>query len=172
VRNDEATGLPGYTAFCAALSGHLRRAERHGSPLTLALVEVEGLQQVRHEEGRSSAEARLAAAGWALASLAERDRDLSPYRVGAHTFALVMTSTTMDDAFTVADAVSRRFVATIGPATATIGLAEVDPDRCPDAETLVIAADAALDQAWALGGSRVVGSALAGSGLRWIASHP
>jgi GGDEF domain-containing protein len=172
VRSDEATGLPGYAAFGAALASAVRRATRNGSALSIALVELDGTHQVRHGEGRRSLEKRVAAAGDVLATLTARDREATAYRVGALTFAVLMTHTGMDDAFTVADAVARRFVAVLGPVTATIGLAELDPQRCPDAETLVIAADSALDEAWSLGGTRTVGSALSGSGLRWIASHP
>jgi GGDEF domain-containing protein len=76
-----------------------------------------------------------------------------------------------DEVFAAADALRAELCDVAPPLTVAVGVAALD-ERCTDAETLVIAADAALDEARALGGNRVVGPGDAGFGLRWVANRP
>lgn len=107
VASDDLTGLGSRRAFRRELQAHVEHAVRHGLPLTLALIDVNGLELVK---------------------------------------------------------------GTVGRLTANIGLGVLDPLRCPDPETLLIAADAALFEARSLGGNRVVGAGDGGTGLRWVAT--
>lgn len=170
-RTDDGTGLGSPSAFRRDLERAVAAAVRDGLPLVLGLVEASGVGEVVDAEGRRVADGLLRSAGGSLRRLSRRDGDLEAYRVGMQTFAVVLTSTSLDDAFTVADAVSRRIAEHAAPLRATVGLAVLAVDRTPDAEHLVMAADAALEHARSLGGGRVVAAAAAGSGLRWVASH-
>ena len=82
----------------------------------------------------------------------------------------------MEEAFGVAQAVLGRVHRDTDQLVCTVGLAVLDGTRCADAETLELAADAALDRAIELaaadGCGRVVAAADQSSGLRWVASRP
>ena len=165
---DDATGLGSGSAFRADLPHAVSRAIREGLPLTVGLVDLSGMHQVLTEEGRRSAELLLGSAGGSLRRLSRRDKAVEAYRVGAETFAMILYGTSMDDGFTVADAVTRRVSEHAAPLVATVGLSTLDSYRCPDADTLLTAADAALEHARALGGSRVIGALADGSGTQWV----
>ncbi|MFN8079222.1 MAG: diguanylate cyclase [Kineosporiaceae bacterium] len=186
---DEATGLPGRAAFTAQLA----RATEQCPPgqLCLGLLALGDLDRATATAGRRWVEGQLLRAAEVLRRLAECDHHLDGYRIGAHTFALVLTATTLDEAFTIADAVQQRIERDADPLSCAIGLALLDGERSADPESLEIAADAALDQAQLLGrgrpdaedptqtplpigrpGGQVVAAADQTSGLRWIASRP
>ncbi len=165
---DDATGLGSVSAFRADLPQAVGRAIREGVPLTVGLVDLFGLHEVRAEQGRRSADLLLGSAGGSLRRLSRRDQTVEAYRVGAETFALILHGTSLDDGFTVADAVTRRVAEHASPLAATVGLSTLDSHRCPDADSLLAAADAALDHARGLGGPRVVGASHRGDGSQWV----
>ncbi|MBL8931454.1 MAG: hypothetical protein JNL54_15145 [Kineosporiaceae bacterium] len=171
---DEDTGLPGRTAFTADLT----RATRAHPPglLCLGLLALGGLDQATLATGRRWVEQRVLCAGDVLSRLTACDTQLSAYRLGAHTFGLVLSATRLDDAFPIADAVRLRVERDADPLTCAIGLAIMDDVRVTDPAALEIAADAALDQAQLLGRDggtgRVVAAADEASGLRWITTRP
>ena len=181
---DEATGLPGRAAFSAALA---HAAEYHPpGQLCLGLLALGDLDAATATAGRRWVEGQVLRAAQVLGRLTECDNHLDGYRIGAHTFALVLTGTTLDEAFTIADAVQQRIERDADPLTCAIGLALLDGERAADPESLEIAADAALDQAQLLGRTRpgvppgspsgsngqVVAAADQTSGVGWIASRP
>jgi GGDEF domain-containing protein len=165
---DDATGLGSVSAFRADLPHAVSRAIREGMPLTVGLVDLSGLHEVIAEEGRRSAELLLGSAGGSLRRLSRRDRAVEAYRVGAETFAMILYATSLEDAFTVADAVTRRVSEHAAPLVATVGLSTLDSHRCPDADTLLVAADAALEHARALGGARVIGASNEVGTTQWV----
>ncbi|MFN0283371.1 MAG: diguanylate cyclase domain-containing protein [Kineosporiaceae bacterium] len=164
---DDLTGTGSRRAFVEDLETALERATRVGEPLTLVLAELGGLQVVTATVGRRRAEALLGEAGTVLH---ERHSD-NAYRIGGDVFALVLPGAGPDDAFAVADALRAEVADRAAPLSVTVGLAGLD-ERCTDFETLLIAADAALDEARSLGGNRVVGPGDSAFGLRWVANRP
>lgn len=170
---DEATGLGTRQAFEHDLTREIAAVSTpRGGWLALALVGLGGLDEMTASSGRRWADHQLVTAGTVLARLSECDRELTAYRIGAHTFAVVLTDTDLDQAFSIGDAIRRRIERDAEPLSCSIGLAQLDQIRAIDAETLELAADAALDQAFLLGPGRVVAAADQPSGLRWIASRP
>jgi GGDEF domain-containing protein len=170
---DEATGLGTRQAFERDLAREIAAVSTpHGGWLALALVGLDGLDGLTVRSGRRWADQQLITAGAILTRLSECDRELTAYRIGAHTFAVVLTDTDLDQAFAIADAIHRRIERDAEGIGCSIGLAQLDRVKATDAETLELAADAALDQAYLLGAGRVVAAADQASGLRWIASRP
>jgi diguanylate cyclase (GGDEF)-like protein len=164
---DDLTGIGSRRAFAADVAAALHRARRAGEPLTLVLAELTGLRSVTTTLGRRRADRLVAEVG----ALVRCRHAGHAYRIGGDVIALVVAGTGPDDAFTLADALRREVGDRTPPLTLAIGLAGLD-ERCTDAETLLIAADAALDEARALGGNRVVGPGDATFGLRWLANRP
>ncbi len=177
---DEATGLAGRRAFEADLARADEQLEAQACGgrrlLALALLAPVGLDRATRTSGRRWAEALLLRAATVLARVGDCDRDLTGYRIGAHTFALVFTGRRAEESFAVAEAIARRIERDAEPLTCPIGLATWDGEHTADAQSLEWAADAALDQALLLGvdepAGRVVTAADQTSGLRWIASRP
>jgi diguanylate cyclase (GGDEF)-like protein len=169
--SDDLTGLGSRRAFRHDLRAHVEHASRRGLPLTLALIDVNGLETVNRTVGRRRGDALLLD----IASVLHRTagpvgRPVPAYRIGGDAFAVIMPGTAQDDAFTLTDTLRRRIGLDAAPLTANVGLGVLDPLRCPDPETLLIAADAALFEACSLGGNRVVGAGDGGTGLRWVAT--
>jgi diguanylate cyclase (GGDEF)-like protein len=169
--SDDLTGLGNRQAFRRDLRMEVEHAARHRLPLTLALIDVNGLETVNTKVGRRRGDKLLIDIGSVLLRAAElAGRPLPPYRIGGDVFALIMAGTALDEAFTLTDALRRRIGLDAAPLTGNVGLSVLDPLRCPDSETLLIAADAALFEARSLGGNRTVGAGDSGTGLRWIAT--
>jgi len=140
---DDLTRLGNRRALHAELAGAVAEARRSGRPLSVALLEVGGLDAVRDATGRRRADALLVGVAGVLAR--GREGDLA-FRVGGDGFAVVMPGTPTGDAAEAAEALCRRIAEQTGPLTATAGVCTLD-DRCPDVETLLIGADAALLEA-------------------------
>jgi diguanylate cyclase (GGDEF)-like protein len=131
------------------------------------LAEIDGLDAVTGALGRRRADALLTE----VADLLTDRHPHRVYRLGGEVFAVVLPRISAEDAFLLADALRSDVADRLPPLSMTIGVAGLD-ERCTDAETLLIAADAALDEARALGGNRVVGPGDATFGLRWVANRP
>jgi diguanylate cyclase (GGDEF)-like protein len=171
VASDDLTGLGSRRAFRRELQVHVEQAVRYGLPLTLALIDVNGLETVKATIGRRQGEVLLLGVGSVLRrATGPVGRPVPAYRIGGEAFALIMPGTGQDDAFPLTDTLRRHIGLDAAPLTANIGLGVLDPLRCPDPETLLIAADAALFEARSLGGNRVVGAGDGGTGLRWVAT--
>lgn len=143
-------------------------------PLCLALIGLDGVEDLAVRGGRRWAEQQVERAARALGRIETHDPRLTGYRAGALTLGLVMAGITLEEAFDVAVVAWRAVTGDTDGLCATIGLAELDGGHAIDALTLEIAADAALDQARSLGqpeSGSVVAAAPAGSGLRWLSSR-
>jgi diguanylate cyclase (GGDEF)-like protein len=167
---DDLTGLGTRRAFRRDLATQVVRAREDGRALTLALMDVNGLELVNSTVGRRRGDALLAALGKALGAAMHQVPERRTYRVGGDAFAVVMPGTSLREAFSVADDLRATIARTAAPLTTNVGLAGLDGQRCTDVETLLIAADAALFEARALGGNRVVGSNDPDSDLSWMAT--
>jgi GGDEF domain-containing protein len=160
---DDLTGARSRRAFAADLPAAVRAASTGGRPLTLALVELTGVDGAVDLLGRRRAEALVRDA---VGSLGE-----AVYRLSGEVFGVVLDGVGPDAAFDVADTLLAGLLRAAAPLSAVAGLCTLDA-RCPDAEFLLVGASAALDEARALGPGRVVASADEQSGLRWLATPP
>lgn len=164
---DDLTGAGSRRAFPVDLEAGVRSAREDDQPLSVVLTQVTGLDAVSGALGRRRGDALLADVA---ALLAERHPH-RVYRLGGDVFGVVLPGIAPEDAFLLADALRTDVADRLPPLGLTVGVAGLD-ERCTDAETLLIAADSALDEARSLGGNRVVGPGDAAFGLRWLANRP
>jgi diguanylate cyclase (GGDEF)-like protein len=156
---DPLTDLPNRRAFEALLIDECRRARRYGSPLSVLLIDVDGLKRVNDRRGHAAGDAVLRTTARAIQA-AMRTTDTGA-RWGGDEFAILAPSTASDAAHQlgqrllaqVAQQASSRDVAV----TVSVGVATLEPERdCAMAtESLLNAADAALYRAKNAGRNRV-----------------
>lgn len=164
---DELTGAGNRRAFEADLEAAVAHARTVSASLAVVLAEVTGLSAVTTTVGRRRADGVLGE----VAQVIEEHHPDRAYRIGGEVFAVLLPGTPPEDAFALADVLRAAVGDAAPPLTLSLGVAGLD-DRCTDAATLVIAADAALDEARSLGGNRVVGPGGSTFGLRWVANRP
>jgi diguanylate cyclase (GGDEF)-like protein len=141
---DPLTGLANHRAFQERLHAEVSRAQRHGRPLALALIDVDHFKSINDLSGHAVGDRVLAALGARLGALLRSEDVLA--RIGGDEFALLLPET--DDA--EARLVLERARAELerGPLVDGIrvrisaGICELE--RAGDAETLMRLADGAL----------------------------
>ena len=129
---DTLTGLMNRRSFVAGLGAEIRRYERNGYPLTLALLDLDHFKQINDVRGHASGDRVLAALGKLLRSDVLRDSDLAA-RWGGEEFVVAFTSTPLSGAETAAERLRRTIEQMIVvddagariPVTASIGLASL-----------------------------------------------
>lgn len=131
---DELTGLANRWAFEQDLKKELRRISRNGGPLTLVLLDVDGLKLVNDTMGHPQGDQTLRNLAHALGT-ALRSSDHA-YRIGGDEFAVLLHDAGRVDV----DELERRLRASGSPAV-SIGIASVPED---DPASLVELADARL----------------------------
>jgi diguanylate cyclase (GGDEF)-like protein len=156
---DALTGLPNRRAFHARLREEWLRARRYNSPLSLLLVDVDGLKQINDERGHAAGDEVLRTAARAIA-VTMRVTDFGA-RWGGDEFAIVAPNTVRQSAQHLAQRlvghVSTEALAHQAAVTISVGGATVEPHQNASAtiERLLEAADAALYQAKNDGRNRV-----------------
>jgi diguanylate cyclase (GGDEF)-like protein len=163
-RVDGLTGLANRRHLGEALEAELGRADRFGTPVALALVDLDDFKAINDRYGHPVGDTVLCEVAETLASTV-REIDLAG-RWGGEEFGLVLPGTDLSGAAEVAERVRRAVAArTILTAdgtplhvTASLGVAAF-PDAA-SARSLVAAADAALYRAKRAGKDRVVTSAV------------
>jgi diguanylate cyclase (GGDEF)-like protein len=105
-REDPLTGLGNLRAYQERVDAEVARAIRHGRPLTLCLVELEGADALAAEHGNKALDAALVRVARALCAVRACDQ---AFRIGPATFALLLFETTEREA----DVVLRRLHATL-----------------------------------------------------------
>jgi diguanylate cyclase (GGDEF)-like protein len=105
-REDPLTGLGNLRAYQERVDAEVARAIRHGRPLTLCLVELEGADALAAEHGPKALDAALVRVARALCAVRACDQ---AFRIGPATFALLLFETTEREA----DVVLRRLHATL-----------------------------------------------------------
>jgi diguanylate cyclase (GGDEF)-like protein len=143
-REDSLTGLGNSRAYHERTDAEVARAIRHGRPLTLCLVELEGADAIAAEHGAQALDAALVRVARALCTVRACDQ---AFRIGPITFALLLFETDEREA----DAVLRRLSATLAVRDAS-GLAisvltARKQARNRDVEVLQDAVGEALDRA-------------------------
>jgi diguanylate cyclase (GGDEF)-like protein len=146
-----------------SLQRELARAQRHGFPVSLVMLDVDHFKDFNDTNGHDAGDEVLRNVAHVL-KRHTRVEDVA-CRYGGEEFLIVLTSCSMDDAYAKAEAIreaiAQQQVFTRGTAlpriTASLGIASYpeDGDRM---ERLIAEADAALYRAKATGRNRIVAS--------------
>jgi diguanylate cyclase (GGDEF)-like protein len=160
---EPVTGLWNRRVFAERLRVELARHDRYGSPLSIALVDVDGLGAFNDEHGVSAGDQLLAAIA-ARFSQSVRVTDFVA-RWSGDQFALILPGIGKTAAFAVGEKLRAAVHDTSFPvaadgytrdvgASVSIGIAAASP-TATDSDGLLEAADSALRQAMTAGGDRV-----------------
>ncbi|HSR16019.1 MAG TPA: diguanylate cyclase [Gemmatimonadales bacterium] len=168
---DALTGLASMRAFEETLPQEWSRARRLGTPLTLALFDLDRFEQFNEACGFETGDRFLAGVGGVLAGHARRVGDLAA-RVTGQKFAQVLQGRfTPTEAVSFCDAVRQAVADLILPHTGTeplprvtvsVGVAVMIPRGPATHRDLLAAAEAALAQAKSRGGDCVVQAPITG----------
>jgi diguanylate cyclase (GGDEF)-like protein/putative nucleotidyltransferase with HDIG domain len=141
---DPLTGLANHRAFHERLREELSRAERHGRPLSLALLDVDHFKTINDSLGHERGDAVLAAVSATLRQTARTEDVLA--RLGGDEFALLMPETAEADALQAVERVRRAIAATDlgGSLTVTASAGVCGVEHAAEADVLVRLADGAL----------------------------
>jgi diguanylate cyclase (GGDEF)-like protein len=156
---DPLTGLANQRAFQARLRDEWQRARRYTSPLSLLLVDIDGLKRINDERGHAAGDQGLRDAAHAIEATM-RVTDFGA-RWGGDEFAIVAPNTARRPAQRLAQRLlgqmSRQATSRDVAVTISVGVATLEPesDRSATVEWLQNAADAALYQAKSEGRNRV-----------------
>jgi diguanylate cyclase (GGDEF)-like protein len=159
-QTDPLTHLPNRRALRQHLAEEFRRSVRYGTPLSLLLVDIDGLKRVNDEDGHAAGD-RLIRSVAAAISGGLRESDFGA-RWGGDEFAIVAPNTSVSagraSGERLVERVAKESVADRHrPATVSVGIATFDPaeGKYADLDALARAADAALYRAKANGRNRV-----------------
>jgi diguanylate cyclase (GGDEF)-like protein len=155
---DVLTGLPNRRALRQRLAMEFRRAVRYGTPLSLLVIDIDGLKQLNDTDGHAAGDRVIRSVG-ATMIRGLRESDFAA-RWGGDEFAIVAPNTPASAARSSAE----RLVAHVAhdgaahhSSTVSIGIATLDPagGTFASLDALVRAADDALYRAKADGRNRV-----------------
>lgn len=158
---DPLTGLFNRRYLEENLSREFQRCKRRGLPLSVLMLDIDHFKRFNDEHGHAAGDAMLECIGKVLGSLT-RNEDIA-CRYGGEEFTIVLPEADAEGALRRAEEIRKAVSSTtvlhmrrtLGPATASIGVATFPADG--DTPTaLVEKADAALYRAKADGRDRVV----------------
>jgi two-component system cell cycle response regulator len=159
-QTDPLTHLPNRRALQQHLAEEFRRSVRYGTPLSLLLVDIDGLKQVNDADGHAAGDRLIRNVADAIAE-GLRQSDFGA-RWGGDEFAIVAPNTSVNagraSGERLVERVAKERVADRRPATTvSVGIATFDPAerKYADMDALVRAADDALYRAKANGRNRV-----------------
>lgn len=141
---DLLTGLPNHHAFRERLTEEVARATRHGRPLTVAVIDVDGFRELNDRAGVQTADGLLVEVAERLCDVIREEDVLA--RVGGDEFAVIFAESDRHQALLIADR-ARRAVAEAPlhqrlRATISVGLCDLESASSDD--ELLRRADAAL----------------------------
>jgi diguanylate cyclase (GGDEF)-like protein/putative nucleotidyltransferase with HDIG domain len=155
---DALTGLPSEGAFERRLHAEVERSRRHGRPLTIAAVDVDGFHQVNAGHGREVAD-RLLCTVASILHEATRVNDVV-CRTSADEFLVLLPETRAHAGRQAFERILLELeAARVGPiecVAVSVGLAEWVRPMSPEA--LVLTAVEAMQRARAAGGARIAGA--------------
>ena len=161
---DGLTGIPNRRRFDEHLENEFRRAKRAGSPLSLAMIDVDSFKNYNDNYGHQKGDDCLILIAAALTRIAGRPCDLVA-RYGGEEFMAVLPDTNADGAYTLAEAMraeveslclEHTYSSVALHVTISIGLLTQIPSHNTAISHMVGAADRALYQAKRSGRNRVV----------------
>jgi diguanylate cyclase (GGDEF)-like protein len=166
-RTDPKTGLLNSAAWERQTEAELSRARRAGTPLAIALADIDHFKQVNDSWDHLTGDQVLCAVADTLSGTL-RDYDLCG-RFGGEEFAIALPGTTLADAAVIAERIRANIAALAVPVrdtphapkisvTISIGVTAVTPDTADPAQdltTLMAAADHALYRAKQAGRNQV-----------------
>lgn len=151
---DPLTELPNRRAFDSRMSEETARARRHGAPLSLAVIDVDGFKTVNDTRGHPAGDLALVRVS-ALLRTGVREEDFS-VRLGGDEFAVILPGTGLEDAHAIVERVRGGAAADDALAklglTLSAGVAELGGSGTT--ADLYRRADVALYAAKAAGGNR------------------
>jgi diguanylate cyclase (GGDEF)-like protein len=153
---DELTGLGNLRFLQERFALELSRAERYGTPLSLAMIDVDGLKRINDRFGHTTGSRVLAEVGHVLAD-ESRDTDVAA-RYGGDEFVVLLPHAALPDALTFAKRVLvRSMEIDVGGPTVSLslGVASLGDGGALDGRSLIERADAAAYRAKREGGNRV-----------------
>jgi diguanylate cyclase (GGDEF)-like protein len=157
---DVLTGLSNRRALRRRLTDEMRRAGRYASPVSLLLMDIDGLKRINDERGHAAGDRLIRRVAASIVATL-RDSDLGA-RWGGDEFAVVMPNATSGAAQQLAERLMGDLHAqqandTEPPVTVSIGIATFDPATSGplSVEHLASAADGALYAAKASGRNRI-----------------
>lgn len=146
---DALTGLANRSVLDVRLHEEWRRAERYRAPLSVLLIDVDGLKRVNDESGHAAGDHLLRTVATAI-NISLRTIDVGA-RWGGDEFAVLAPNTHLEAAEQMAQRLLSEMERHGGSgqgAPASIGVATFDPHHSSDtADTLMRRADAALYRA-------------------------
>jgi diguanylate cyclase (GGDEF)-like protein len=144
---DPLTGLGNHRAFHEELDRQVAASERYGTPLALALIDLDEFKQINDKGGHAAGDRMLRGFAQVLSSATRRaDR---PFRIGGDEFAVILPHTEIAGAHIV----TRRILAqALGPSIRSEDVSPVSfsagvsamPELASDRATLFNQADTAL----------------------------
>ncbi len=162
---DYLTGLHSRGYFFDRLTAELDRALRHGRPVSVLIVDIDGLNDINGRRGRDAGDRVIRDIGIVIGDVV-RSVDIA-CRTGGDEFAVILPETAPDGAYLVAERIRESVrglvVGGVGSVTVSVGVAGA-PSHASTTDDLVDAADRALFVARStLGGSAwIVDSGVAG----------
>jgi diguanylate cyclase (GGDEF)-like protein len=136
----------------------LARSKRHSQPLTLLLLDIDGLKRINDHYGHSAGDTAIRAVAMAIRA-ALRGTDIGA-RWGGDEFAILAPNASLAAGLLLAERLRELMACqpTPWPVTVSVGVVTLEPNtdsRHTDASELMRAADAALYEAKGRGRNRV-----------------
>jgi diguanylate cyclase (GGDEF)-like protein/putative nucleotidyltransferase with HDIG domain len=157
---DSLTGLPLPAVLHQRLLVEIERSRRHGAPLTLAVVDVDGFRAINSHHGHEVGDRVLVAVGHALTA-STRTTDLVT-RSGGDELVVMLPETRDEEALQAFDRIFRALeslvVDGLESVSASVGIAQWE--RGWTADQLIGAAGTRVDVARSLGGGRAAAADL------------
>lgn len=158
---DPLTGLFNRRFLEARAADEVERNQRYGTPLSLLVVDLDGLKAINDMRGHNAGDEAIRMVARSI-SKCMRTNDV-PARVGGDEFAVLLPQTARAEALAagtrIAGEVARCAGAREVALSVSVGVSELDGARSPSLEDLLAAADGALYEAKAAGGGRALGTA-------------
>ena len=151
---DELTGLLNVQAFGTRLDAEVERSRRHGRPLCVAVLDIDGFRASNAHHGRAVGDQLIVAAGNVLSRFTRSVDSVS--RTSADEFGIVLPETSPADAIICFERILLELEATslanVPCVSASVGVASYK--RPKTSEQLLAEAGLALDRARSFGGGR------------------
>ena len=160
---DGLTGIANRRHFDVAIEREHRRARRHGTPLSLLMIDIDHFKAYNDHHGHQKGDQCLIQVAAALSGMLRRSADLMA-RYGGEEFAMILPDTDTAQATQMAEAIRARAEALAiahahggnsGVVTVSIGVATRSVASAVNIDTLIGAADRALYRAKKNGRNRV-----------------